>query len=72
MTCPIGHMIRIRFFPPSLDEWLSKGHPARVFSEILDRIGIKGFRDPQVRRQACQMLYMDKKEMQADLTNLTD
>ena len=34
--------------PPSLNEWLSRDHPARVFSEIIDRIDIRGFREPTV------------------------
>lgn len=31
--------------PPSLDEWVPKDHPARILSEILERIDIKGFRE---------------------------
>lgn len=34
--------------PPSLDEWIAKDHPVRIFSEILERIDIKGFREAKV------------------------
>jgi len=34
--------------PPSLDEWITKDHPVRVFSEILERIDIGGFREAKV------------------------
>jgi len=31
--------------PPSLNEWLRKDHPARIFSDIVDRLEISGFQD---------------------------
>lgn len=31
--------------PPSLDEWISKDHPARVFSDIIDRLDTYGFQE---------------------------
>jgi len=31
--------------PPSLNEWLRKDHPARVFSDIVDHIDISGFQE---------------------------
>lgn len=31
--------------PPSLNEWIEENHPVKVFSEILDRIEINGFRE---------------------------
>ncbi len=34
--------------PPSLDEWKTKDHSVRVFSEILERIDIGGFREAKV------------------------
>jgi transposase len=33
--------------PPSLDEWVRQDHPARVFSEVVDRIDTSQFRDPK-------------------------
>ena len=31
--------------PPALNEWLRKDHPARVFSDIIDRLDISGFQE---------------------------
>ncbi len=31
--------------PPSLNEWLRKDHPARVFSEIVDQLDLSGFQE---------------------------
>jgi transposase len=31
--------------PPSLNEWVRKDHPVRVFSEIIDRINTNSFRE---------------------------
>jgi transposase len=33
--------------PPSLNEWVKDDHPARVFSEIVDRIDTTKFREPK-------------------------
>lgn len=33
--------------PPSLNEWVRRDHPARIFSEIVDRIDTKYFREPK-------------------------
>lgn len=33
--------------PPSLNEWVRHDHPARVFSEIIDRIDTTAFREPK-------------------------
>ena len=38
----------IFLLPPSLDEWITKDHPVRVFSDILERIDIGGFREAKV------------------------
>lgn len=31
--------------PPNLNEWVKKDNPARVFSEIVDRLEISGFQE---------------------------
>lgn len=33
--------------PPCLDEWVKKDHPARVFSEIIDRLDVSCLRTPK-------------------------
>lgn len=38
---------QIFLLPPSLNEWVRQDHPARVFSEIIDRIDTRLFRDPK-------------------------
>lgn len=35
--------------PPSLDEWIGRDHPARVLSEIVDRLDVSGLRLPKAR-----------------------
>lgn len=35
---------QIFLLPPSLNEWIREDHPARVFSEIIDRIDTTTFR----------------------------
>jgi transposase len=35
-------------FPPHLMDWIPKEHPARVFSDLLDRVGIAGFQAARV------------------------
>lgn len=37
----------IFLLPPSLNEWVRQDHPARVFSEIIDRIDTCPFREPK-------------------------
>jgi transposase len=38
---------QIFLLPPSLSEWVRQDHPARVFSEIIDRIDTHPFREPK-------------------------
>ncbi|MCG2722576.1 MAG: transposase [Thermodesulfovibrionales bacterium] len=38
---------QIFLLPPSLNEWVRQDHPARVFSEIIDRIDTRPFREPK-------------------------
>jgi transposase len=38
---------QIFLLPPSLNEWVREDHPARVFSEIMDRIDTRPFRKPK-------------------------
>lgn len=38
---------QIFLLPPSLNEWVKKDHSARVFSEIIDRIDTRLFREPK-------------------------
>lgn len=38
---------QIFLLPPSLNEWVSHDHPARVFSEIIDRMDTRPFREPK-------------------------
>jgi len=38
---------QIFLLPPSLDEWVRYDHPARVFSEVVDRIDTSQFREPK-------------------------
>jgi transposase len=33
--------------PPSLNEWVRHDHPARIFSEIIDRLDTRAFRQPK-------------------------
>jgi transposase len=33
--------------PPSLNEWVRHDHPARIFSEIIDRLYTRAFRQPK-------------------------
>ncbi len=38
---------QIFLLPPSLNEWVRHDHPARVFSEIIDRVYTRPFREPK-------------------------
>lgn len=38
---------QIFLLPPSLNEWVREDHPARVFSEIIDRMDTRPFREPK-------------------------
>jgi hypothetical protein len=38
--------------PPSLNEWVKKSHPARVFSDIVDRIDISAFQEIKIDTHA--------------------
>jgi transposase len=38
---------QVFLLPPSLDEWVRADHPARVFSEIIDRLDNSQFREPK-------------------------
>jgi transposase len=35
-------------FPPHLNDWVTDDHPARVFSDLVDRLRIAGFKDAAV------------------------
>lgn len=39
--------------PPSLNEWVRRDHPARVFSEIIDQLDISGFREIKIEGRPC-------------------
>ena len=39
--------------PPSVDEWLRGNHPARVFSEIIDKLEISGFKEIKDEGRPC-------------------
>ncbi len=39
---------QVFLLPPSLNEWVRRDHPARVFSEIIERIDTSLFRDAKV------------------------
>jgi len=36
---------QVFLLPPSLDEWVRRDHPARIFSELIERIDARGFRE---------------------------
>lgn len=38
---------QVFLLPPSLNEWVRRDHPARVFSEIIERIDTSLFREPK-------------------------
>lgn len=35
-------------FPPHLNDWVTDDHPARAFSDLVDRLSVAGFRDAAV------------------------
>jgi len=35
-------------FPPHLNDWVTDNHPARVFSDLVDRLPIAGFKDAAI------------------------
>ena len=35
-------------FPPYLTDWIAEDHPARIFSDLIDRLGIAGFQEAEV------------------------
>ena len=39
--------------PPCLDEWVGKDNPARVFSDIINRIDVAGFRKIKTEGRPC-------------------
>lgn len=39
--------------PPSLNEWIRRDHPARVFSDIIDRLDISGFQEIKREGRPC-------------------
>jgi len=38
---------QIFLLPPSLNQWMRHDHPAKVFSEIIDRMYTRLFREPE-------------------------
>jgi transposase len=36
---------QVFLLPPSLNEWVRRDHPARIFSELIEKIDTRGFRD---------------------------
>jgi transposase len=34
--------------PPYLTDWIPKKHPARVFSDLIDRLNVRGFKETKV------------------------
>jgi transposase len=39
--------------PPSVNEWVRSDHPARVLSDIVDRLDVSGFRDVSTEGRPC-------------------
>ena len=35
-------------FPPHLSDWVTDDHPARVFSDLMDKLPVAGFKDAAV------------------------
>src|SRR5512137_908729 len=44
---------QLYLLPPSVNEWVRSDHPARVLTDIIDRLNVSGFREVSIEGRPC-------------------